>query len=360
LRDFPTVPHGTPSGTIGVSGCKASAESSACGKSFTVGETGPGACGPREPLRSGHVADPADLGHSHPGGFLKAYRRRRHLRRTRHPVSPTWPPRRPCGGAVRHPVAWDTRPRPRTMARARASQLMAGGRTDVFTSSSKGVRVFRVPTSVGHRQYETLRAFFVEKLPSRQAATKFGYTDGSFRVLCHQSGRTPPAVLFARSRRHPTYRAAQGAEKKLSAARTGHRTAQSELLHLRHRPRSRRKSEKLSAPAVWAILRKKGVGKSTPTELAGRIPDRSEKPAFHRLHPLMLDGSIGPAPAVLPCSLKGKARDEPGIQRRLGCSTTRCYGHRRSAPRRRGNAAPVRARCSARGRRSHRPGRPRA
>ena len=34
-------------------------------------------------------------------------------------------------------------------------------------------------------QYEALRAFFIEGLPSAEAATRFGYTPGSFRVLVH-------------------------------------------------------------------------------------------------------------------------------------------------------------------------------
>lgn len=50
-------------------------------------------------------------------------------------------------------------------------------------------RAFFEPKNATHRQYEALRAFFVEKLPSAEAAAKFGYTPGSFRVLCHQFRR---------------------------------------------------------------------------------------------------------------------------------------------------------------------------
>jgi hypothetical protein len=41
------------------------------------------------------------------------------------------------------------------------------------------------------RQYEALRAFFVEQLPSTEVARRFGYTPGSFRVLCHQFRHDP-------------------------------------------------------------------------------------------------------------------------------------------------------------------------
>ena len=50
---------------------------------------------------------------------------------------------------------------------------------------TKDARVFLEPRNATHRQYEALRAFFVEGLKASEAAAKFGYTYGSFRVLCH-------------------------------------------------------------------------------------------------------------------------------------------------------------------------------
>src|SRR6185312_9686297 len=47
-------------------------------------------------------------------------------------------------------------------------------------------RVFLEPTNATHRQYEALRAFFVDGLPGAEVARRFGYTPGSFRVLVHQ------------------------------------------------------------------------------------------------------------------------------------------------------------------------------
>jgi hypothetical protein len=49
--------------------------------------------------------------------------------------------------------------------------------------------------------YEALRAFFVEGKASHEAARLFGYTPGSFRVLCHQFRRDPAPPFFAAS--HP-------------------------------------------------------------------------------------------------------------------------------------------------------------
>lgn len=45
-------------------------------------------------------------------------------------------------------------------------------------------RFFAEPQQPRHRQYEALRAFFLEGLPSAEAARRFGYRPGAFRDLC--------------------------------------------------------------------------------------------------------------------------------------------------------------------------------
>src|ERR1700692_3259537 len=57
-------------------------------------------------------------------------------------------------------------------------------------------RRFLEPSNSTHRQYEALRAFFVDGVPSAQAAARFGYTPGSFRVLVHQFRNRSPRELF--------------------------------------------------------------------------------------------------------------------------------------------------------------------
>jgi transposase len=61
------------------------------------------------------------------------------------------------------------------------------------------VRHFVQPSSSAHRQYEALRAFFVDGLPSAEAAARFGYTPGSFRVLVHQFRKQPGRESFTQS-----------------------------------------------------------------------------------------------------------------------------------------------------------------
>jgi len=64
-------------------------------------------------------------------------------------------------------------------------------------------RVFLEPKNAVHRQYEALRAFFVEGLASATAAQRFGYTPGSFRILCHELRQQPDREFFLSSRRAP-------------------------------------------------------------------------------------------------------------------------------------------------------------
>lgn len=57
-------------------------------------------------------------------------------------------------------------------------------------------RVFLEPQNSTHRQYEALRAYFLEGLPSAEAARRFGYTPGSFRVLCTEFRKQPHRPFF--------------------------------------------------------------------------------------------------------------------------------------------------------------------
>jgi hypothetical protein len=62
-------------------------------------------------------------------------------------------------------------------------------------------RHFLEPTNSTHRQYEALRAYYVEGLTSVEVAERFGYTPGSFRVLAHKFRRDPERVFFLPSER---------------------------------------------------------------------------------------------------------------------------------------------------------------
>ena len=57
-------------------------------------------------------------------------------------------------------------------------------------------RFFLEPSNSTHRQYEALRAYFLEGLSSKEVARRFGYTEGSFRVLAHQFRQNPYRQFF--------------------------------------------------------------------------------------------------------------------------------------------------------------------
>jgi len=77
----------------------------------------------------------------------------------------------------------------------------------MFTSEGKELTdlscPFLEPTNPTHRQYEALRAFFVDRLPSAEAARRFGYTPGSFRVLVHQFRQSPRREFFLKPAKGP-------------------------------------------------------------------------------------------------------------------------------------------------------------
>jgi len=56
---------------------------------------------------------------------------------------------------------------------------------------SPETKFFLSPESPLQRQYEALRCFFIEQLPSTEVARRFHYSPGAFRVLCHQFRHDP-------------------------------------------------------------------------------------------------------------------------------------------------------------------------
>ena len=87
-------------------------------------------------------------------------------------------------------------------------------------SNSEGVkltplaRYFLEPENAIHRQYEALRAYFVEGLPSAEAARRFGYTPGSFRVLCAQFRKDPQRPFFRAPAKGPGWHPRTGCEDR--------------------------------------------------------------------------------------------------------------------------------------------------
>ncbi len=74
-------------------------------------------------------------------------------------------------------------------------------------------RFFLQPASPKQRQYEALRAYYVDERPGTEVARAFGYSPGAFHVLCHHFRRQAAPVFFAAPRPGPR------TQPKKSAAR---------------------------------------------------------------------------------------------------------------------------------------------
>jgi hypothetical protein len=127
---------------------------------------------------------------------------------------------------------------------------------------------FLEPSNSTHRQYEALRAFFVDNLPSAQAAVAFGYTPGSFRGLVHQFRTQPDRPFFL----------SHGNEHK---PRRKQRLFRDQVILLRKQNLSvydisralAREDKPLSPAAVATILKEEGFAK-LPRRLDEERPDQ--------------------------------------------------------------------------------------
>ena len=129
-------------------------------------------------------------------------------------------------------------------------------------------RRFLEPSNSTHRQYEALRAFFVDGVPSAEAALRFGYTPGSFRVLVHQFRNQPTREFFvptAREGRPP------GKQKRLRDQVVALRK-QNLSVHDISRALAR-EGQKLSPAAVAVILEEEGFAK-LPRRADDERPDQ--------------------------------------------------------------------------------------
>jgi len=107
-------------------------------------------------------------------------------------------------------------------------------------------QAFLCPASPTQRQYEALRAYFVEGISGAEAAGRFGYTEGSFRVLVHQFRQNPGREFFVRTRE----RVASAEEKKKDPIRE-------QVIALR--------KQNLSVYDIRDALKKEGIARSAVT-----------------------------------------------------------------------------------------------
>lgn len=166
-------------------------------------------------------------------------------------------------------------------------------------------RFFLEPNQARHRQYEALRAYFVEGRSTAEVAQTFGYTPGSFRVLCHHFRHDPERVFFVDPARGP-----QEQPKKSRVRRL--------IIEMRKRNLSiydiadelRAQHHELSPTAITEVLREEGFAKlprrkdderpaSTRPEFAGRADARR-----FQLAPATFETHVGGLFVLLPLLVK--------------------------------------------------------
>jgi hypothetical protein len=72
-------------------------------------------------------------------------------------------------------------------------------------TDQQATHFFLAPETTTQRQYEALRCYYVDDLPSHEVARRFGYSAGAFRVLCHEFRHDPVkrAAFFPTPARGP-------------------------------------------------------------------------------------------------------------------------------------------------------------
>ncbi len=114
-------------------------------------------------------------------------------------------------------------------------------------------RFFGEPSHPRQRQYEALRAYFFDNRPSHEVARDFGYSAGSFRVLCHAFRRDPDPQFFCSPPRGPQQQPHKSRAHDLVVALRKHNHSVYEI--------SRALAERgtpLSPTAVREVLRAEG------------------------------------------------------------------------------------------------------
>jgi transposase len=120
-------------------------------------------------------------------------------------------------------------------------------------SITKCRRFFLEPRLPKQRMYEALRAYFLEGRPSQQVARDFGYSPGSFRVLCHQFRRDPNPQFFVSTTPGPRIQPKKSAARKLIEALRKQNYSVYEISHI-----LKEQGTPLSPTAVREVLKEMG------------------------------------------------------------------------------------------------------
>lgn len=124
-------------------------------------------------------------------------------------------------------------------------------------------RVFLEPKNSTHRQYEALRAFFVDNVPGREVAKRFSYSRGSFRVMAARLRKNPEREFFLPPAKGPKKEARQDTIRDTVVSMRKQNLSVYDISYI-----LKEKGHTLSAVSVSNILKEEGFK---------RLPRRREE-----------------------------------------------------------------------------------
>ncbi len=127
---------------------------------------------------------------------------------------------------------------------------------NVTKSLSDEAAFFLQPQQPKQRQYEALRAYFIDRLPVKEVAERFGYTPGAFHALCHKFRHDPQRLFFVETQRGPKFSPKRDrARARVIALRKKNYSVQDihQALH--------QEGSGLSSASIWKILNEEGFAK---------------------------------------------------------------------------------------------------
>src|SRR5260370_1382994 len=132
-------------------------------------------------------------------------------------------------------------------------------------------RFFEQPATARQRQYEALRAYFLEEVPAAEAARSCGYSPGAFRVLCHafRHGQLPDFFATGHAVRREQPRKSRAHEQIVALRKRNYSVYEiSRALQEQGTP--------LSATAVREVLADEGFA-PLPRRLGEQRPERARR-----------------------------------------------------------------------------------
>lgn len=151
-------------------------------------------------------------------------------------------------------------------------------------------QAFLEPRNATHRQYEALRAYFVEQRPAAEVADRFNYTVGSFHQLAHQFRSNPRREFFVQPPR-PGVKAQD--------------TVRSQIIQLR--------KQNLSIYDISVALKNEGIQR-TPVAISkvleeegfAKLPRRADEERPERVKPTQADRADARALSLEPRTVHTK------------------------------------------------------